>query len=204
MKLTKKELKGLIFECLVEHYIKVGNKLMEDQEKDGDMVYGEGEELPDATDQILAKFPTLKHCLIRLHTDQYRDFVSGIEWISPKPSGFRINLANGQDYTLKWMGKDFEITVGGKTYYLGELVNFQRALEKLNILYMEGPMNSSEEGVEGGEADFGGGNTGGGGGDFPGGDSGPEDEGGEEPEGGDEEGEDLGDEEVNFEADADI
>lgn len=202
MKLTKKELKGLIFECLVEHYIKVGNKLMEDQEKDGDMVYGEGEELPDATDQILAKFPTLKHCLIRLHTDQYQEFVSGVEWISPKPTSFRVNLSNGQDYTLKWMGKDFEMTIGGKTYYLGELVNFQRALEKLNIAYTEGPMGTSGEGEEGDEGgDFGGGS---GPGDFPGGDSGSGDEGGEEPEGGDEEGEDLGDEEVNFEADADI
>lgn len=201
MNLTKKQLKALIFECLAEYYASRVT-IVEDAEKDGDMVYGEGEELPDATDQILAKFPTLKHCLIRLHTDQYQEFVSGVEWISPKPTSFRINLSNGQDYTLKWMGKDFEMTIGGKTYYLGELVNFQRALEKLNIAYTEGPMGTPGEGEEGDEGgDFGGGS---GPGDFPGGDSGSGDEGGEEPEGGDEEGEDLGDEEVNFEADADI
>ena len=84
-----------------------------DAEKEQNLVYGgvnEGDEsvLPDSTDQILAKFPTLKHCLVRLHTDDYPEFVAGIDWISPKPTGFRINLKNGQNYILTWKGKDFE------------------------------------------------------------------------------------------------
>ena len=213
MKLTKKDLKNLIQECYLE-YIQRQNAalLMEDAEKDGDMVYGEGAQLPDASDQILAKFPTLKHALIRLHSEDWQEFVQGVEWVSPRPTVFRIKLTNGQDYTLQWMGKDFEAEISGKKYYIGQLTGYQQALNKLAILYQEGPLGQdSEEGTEGGRegGDTGGGDFGGGGGgagDFPGGD-----EGGEMPEGGEEgseeggdEGADVGGEDIDFEADESI
>lgn len=184
---------------------------MEDAEKDGDMVYGEGAQLPDASDQILAKFPTLKHALIRLHSDDWQEFVQGVEWVSPRPTIFRIKLTNGQDYTLQWMGQDFEAEISGKKYYIGQLTGYQQALNKLAVLYQEGPlgqdseedMEDSEGGSEGGDMDFSGG--GGGAGDFPGGEEGAEggEEGGSE-EGGDEEGADVGGEDIDFEADEDI
>lgn len=212
MKITKKELKSLIQECYLE-YLQRRNAalLMEDAEKDGDMVYGEGAQLPDASDQILAKFPTLKHALIRLHSDDWQEFVQGVEWVSPRPTIFRIKLTNGQDYTLQWMGKDFEAEISGKKYYIGQLTGYQQALNKLAVLYQEGPLGQdSEDDTEGGEegGDMGGGDFGGGGGsgDFPGGD-----EGGETPEGGEEgseeggdEGADVGGEDIDFEADDSI
>lgn len=184
---------------------------MEDAEKDGDMVFGEGAELPDATDQILAKFPTLKHALIRLHSDDWQEFVQGIEWVSPRPTVFRIKLTNGQDYTLKWLGQDFEADISGKKYYIGQIGGYQQALNKLAILYQEGPMGTedeeSEEGGEEGGADMGGGFGGGGGADFPGGEEGgPEggEEGSEGGEEGGEEGEDVGGEDIDFETDDSI
>lgn len=208
--MKRSELKNLIFECYVDILRK--QSLKEDVEKEQNMVYGgvnEGDEsvLPDSTDQILAKFPTLKHCLVRLHTDDYPEFVAGIDWISPKPTGFRINLKNGQNYILTWKGKDFEAEISGKKYYLGQLIDFQQALSKLEVLYQEGPMGPEEEPEEGGApggegGDFGG--AGGGAGDFPGGDMGGEEapeEGGEEA-GGDEssgEDEDFSKEKVDFE-----
>lgn len=212
MKITKKELKSLIQECYLEYFQRqAAAVLMEDAEKDGDMVYGEGAQLPDASDQILAKFPTLKHALIRLHSDDWQEFVQGVEWVSPRPTIFRIKLTNGQDYTLQWMGKDFEAEISGKKYYIGQLTGYQQALNKLAVLYQEGPLGQdSEEDTEGGEegGDMGGGDFGGGGGggDFPGGE-----EGGETPEGGEEgseeggdEGADVGGEDIDFEADEDI
>lgn len=212
MKITKKELKSLIQECYLEYFQRqAAAVLMEDAEKDGDMVYGEGAQLPDASDQILAKFPTLKHALIRLHSDDWQEFVQGVEWVSPRPTIFRIKLTNGQDYTLQWMGKDFEAEISGKKYYIGQLTGYQQALNKLAVLYQEGPLGQdSEEDTEGGEegGDMGGGDFGGGGGsgDFPGGD-----EGGETPEGGEEgseeggdEGADVGGEDIDFEADDSI
>lgn len=213
--MKRRDLKNLIYECYLEFLKRQHSAvLMEDADKDGNMVFGEGEQLPDATDQILAKFPTLKHALIRLHSDDWQEFVSGIEWVSPRPTIFRIKLTNGQDYTLKWMGKDFEAEISGKTYYIGQLSGYQQALSKLSVLYQEGPLGSDaeeggegDEGGEGGDMDFSGG--GGGAGDFPGGEEGGEgaeggEEGGEGSEEGGEEGADVGGEDIDFEADDSI
>lgn len=214
--ITKRELKSLAQECLLEYYQrKHAIALMEDAEKDGDMVYAEGAQLPDASDQILAKFPTLKHALIRLHSDDWQEFVQGVEWVSPRPTIFRIKLTNGQDYTLQWMGKDFEAEISGKKYYIGQLTGYQQALNKLAILYQEGPLGQDSEEEAGGEGAEGGGDEGfsgggGGAGDFPGADEGGEDtgnEGGEEGgEEGDEDegGEDMGGQDIDFEADDSI
>lgn len=214
MKITKKELKNLIFECYSEYFQrKQAALLMEDAEKDGDMVFGEGAELPDATDQILAKFPTLKHALIRLHSDDWQEFVQGIEWVSPRPTVFRIKLTNGQDYTLKWLGQDFEADISGKKYYIGQVGGYQQALNKLAVLYQEGPMGTGEEEGEGKDGSEGGsdmgGFGGGGGADFSGGEEGGSEEGGEEgSEGGEseegEEGADVGGEDIDFETDDSI
>lgn len=209
--MTVRELKDLIFECYLSELRKQHRQdtLVEDKDKENNMVFGEaGEQLPDATDQILAKFPTLKHALVRLHSDQYKDFISDIEWVSPKPSIFRIKLTNGQDYTLKWLGKDFEANISGKNYYIGQLIGFQQALRKLSDLYQEGPI-SSEDGESAEEGTDSEGASGGSGGDFPGGGANfGEPEGGEEEpaEGGSENpesegGEDMSNQDIDFEAD---
>lgn len=207
--MTVRELKDLIFECYLSELRKQHRQdtLVEDKDKENNMVFGEaGEQLPDATDQILAKFPTLKHALVRLHSDQYKDFISDIEWVSPKPSMFRVKLTNGQDYTLKWLGKDFEANISGKNYYLGQLIGFQQALRKLSDLYQEGPISSEDEesvkeGPDNKRA------SGSGGGDFPGGadfsEPGGEEEsaegGSENPESEGEE--DMSNQDIDFEAD---
>lgn len=160
--------------------------------------------LEDATDTILAKFPTVRQALIKLQTEDFKEFVETIDWISPRPTSFRVNLKNGQDYILKWTGKTFEAQILGKRYLLSNISEYQQAIDKLAILYKEAPMKGAGE-EEGGEfgSDTGGG--GGGGGDFPGGDAagggegggdlGADDAGGEE--GG---GEDLTDEPIDFES----
>ena len=162
-----------------------------------------GPVLEDATDQILSKFPTLKQAIVRLQTEDFKEFVNSIDWISPRPTSFRINLKNGQDYILKWTGKSFEAQIMGKRYLINKISDYQQALDKLNILYKEAPMTGAgEEDAEAPEFDSGGG---GGGGDFPGGDDagggadlGADDAGGDI--GGAEGGEDLSDEPIDFEA----
>ena len=156
--------------------------------------------LEDATDTILAKFPTLKAAIVKLQTEDFKEFIDSIDWISPRPTSFRINLKNGQDYILKWMGKGFEAQILGKRYYLNKIDDYQQALDKLSILYREGPMSGAGDG-EAVDTDTGGG--GGGGGDFPGDDA-AGDTGGDGDEGGvlggEEGGEDLTDEPIDFEA----
>lgn len=160
--------------------------------------------LEDATDTILAKFPTLKAAIIKLQTEDFKEFVDSIDWISPRPTSFRINLKNGQNYILKWTGKGFQAQILGKRYDINKINDYQQAIDKLNQLYQEGPMTGAGE-EEGGDFGDDTGGGGGGGGDFPGGEGGAEggeDLGGEEggEAGGDEGGEDLSDEPIDFEA----
>ena len=126
--------------------------------------------LEDVTDQILSKFPTLKAAIIKLQTEDFKEFVDKIDWISPRPTEFRINLKNGQDYILKWTGTGFEAQIMGKRFYIDKINDYQQALDKLAILYKEGPMTGAGEG-EAADVDSGS-SSGGGGGDFPGTDTG--------------------------------
>ena len=159
-----RELKELIEEA----YIQVLREAEEPKPEDpiGDEEASEETVLEDATDTMLSKFPTLKLTLVKLMTEDFKEFVDTIDWVSPKPTTFRVNLVNGQDFTLKWTGKNFQAQILGKKYSLGKIDEFQQALDKLARLYQEAPLKGAgEEGGEGAEADFGGG---GGGGDFPG------------------------------------
>ena len=173
-------------------------------EEEGDEEAPKDTVLEDATDQILAKFPTLRAAIIKLQTEDFKEFVDSIDWISPRPTEFRINLKNGQDYIMKWTGTGFEAQIMGKRFYIDKINDYQQALDKLAILYKEGPMTGAGEG-EPADVDSGG-SSGGGGGDFPGDDAaggggeddlGADDLGGEE--GGEEGGADLGGEPIDFE-----
>ena len=167
-------------------------------EEEPDTTAGEETVLEDATDKILGKFPTVKAAIVKLQTEQFKEFVESIDWISPRPSSFRVNLKNGQDYILKWTGKTFEAQILGKKYLLSNIAEYQQALDKLAILYKEAPMTGAGEG-EPADVDTGGG--GGGGGDFPGEEGGAagEDPAAPDDAGGEEGGEDLTDEPIDFE-----
>lgn len=204
--MKKADLEKLILEAYEEVLIESLLDEVEDEpqpEEEPDTDAAPETVLEDATDTILAKFPTLKAAIVKLQTEDFKEFVDSIDWISPRPTSFRINLKNGQDYILKWTGKTFEAQIMGKRYYINKIDDYQQALDKLTLLYQEAPMKGAGE-----EADFdtdtGGG--GGGGGDFPGeeGGAGGGEEGGEEPaageEGGEEGGEDLSGEPIDFEA----
>jgi len=196
-----KELKKLIEEA----YIQVLREAEEPKPEDpiGDIKASKETVLEDATDTMLEKFPTLKMTLIKLMTEDFKEFVDTIDWVSPKPTTFRVNLLNGQDFTLKWTGNNFQAQILGKKYMLGKINEFQQALDKLARLYQEAPLKGAGEAdAEGGEgADFGGG---GGGGEFPGEEGGGEEAAFTEPgaEGGADAGggEDLGGEEIDFES----
>ena len=123
------------------------------------------EEAPDATADILAKFPTLKKTLVHLMTPEFEEFVEKVGWMSPKPSTFKVELKNGQDFLLKWLGEGFEATVEGKRYYLQNLSEYQQCLDKLTDMLASGPIQSGMDAMSG-EDVFGGAETSGG--EFPG------------------------------------
>lgn len=161
-----------LYSIIEKAYIEVLKENDEPTPEDpiGDEKAGPETVLEDATDTMLEKFPTLKATLVKLMTKDFKEFVGEIDWISPKPTAFRINLVNGQDFTLKWTGNAFQAQIQGKKYFLDKIDEYQQALDRLAKLYQEAPLKGAgEEDMEAAPdagADFGGG--GGGGGDFPG------------------------------------
>ena len=194
--MNKEDIKKLILEAYHEVLIENLNDSLDEAEDDEPQPEEQGKSfgavLEDATDTMLAKFPTLKKAIVKLQTDQFKEFVDSIDWISPRPSEFRINLMNGQEYILKWTGTGFEANIQGKRYYIEKVDEYQQALDRLALLYREGPMKGAgEEGEgEGADDDFGSADTSGG--DFP-------DDGGGDLGGDDAGGEDLGGEPIDFE-----
>jgi hypothetical protein len=66
----------------------------------------------------LTKFPLLKDVIVDLLTHEFDSFLEDIEWVSPRPTVFRILLLNGESFLLMYTEKSWIATVEGKKYYL--------------------------------------------------------------------------------------
>jgi hypothetical protein len=80
---------------------------------------------------VLVKFPTLKDTIINLLTDQYDLFIKDIEWVAPRPTTFRIVLANDQVFYLIYTDRTWIGKVEGKKYYLLNLSEEQNCVESI-------------------------------------------------------------------------
>ncbi len=80
---------------------------------------------------VLVKFPTLKDTIIKLLTDQYELFLKDIEWVAPRPTTFRIILANDQVFYLIYTDRTWIGKVEGKKYYLLNLSEEQNCIEAI-------------------------------------------------------------------------
>ena len=112
----------------------------------------------------LTKFPELKKVIINLLTADFDPFLSGIDWVAPRPTTFRINLKNDENFYLIWMGRSWIAQVEGKKYYLLNLPEEERAVEAIARILRYGAPGSDDEaaGVSAGtdtdvDADAGGG-----------------------------------------------
>lgn len=95
----------------------------------------------------LIKFPELKAVILDLLTIDYASFLESIDWVSPKPTMFRINLKNGYSFYLTWNERSWIATVEGKKYYLLNTPEKQRALNSISRLlrYMKPIENNGGE-----------------------------------------------------------
>jgi hypothetical protein len=132
------DLKQLVFEAYVE------------------VLREQNQVLSTGSEEIIAKFPTLRKNLENLFTKDYNTFIKDVKYIAPKPTTFTVVLGNDQEFYLKWMGKGFEAQIGGKKYYLERVNEFQQALDKLNELLKHAPLGGEEPAAETGEDMFGG------------------------------------------------
>ena len=80
---------------------------------------------------VLIKFPTLKEVIVKLLTDQYELFIKDIEWVAPRPTTFRIILANDQPFYLIYTDRTWIGKVEGKKYYLLNLSEEQNCIESI-------------------------------------------------------------------------
>ena len=99
----------------------------------------------------LTKFPELKDIIVALLTHEFDSFVEGIDWVSPRPSTFRINLLNGQSFMLAYTPRSWVANVQGKKYYLLNLDEEEFAALAISRILQYGPESGAE--VEGSETD---------------------------------------------------
>ena len=107
----------------------------------------------------LTKFPELKKILVDLLTTEFDNFLSSIDWVAPRPTTFRINLKNDQNFYLLYGKRSWIAQIAGKKYYLLNLPEEERAAEAIARLLRYGPEieEESEEGAAEDSFDTGGG-----------------------------------------------
>lgn len=93
----------------------------------------------------LTKFPELKKVLVDLLTPEYDSFLASIDWVAPRPTTFRINLKNDQNFYLIYGKRSWVAQVAGKKYYLLNLPEEERAAESISNLLRYGAKAEAEE-----------------------------------------------------------
>ena len=93
---------------------------------------------------ILQKYPSLDTTLTDLMTENYRDYITGVYVIAPKPTTFRILLHNGQEFYLIYGPKAYTAKISGKKYYLLNLNEEQFAINAIVSLLELGMPPGSE------------------------------------------------------------
>ena len=107
----------------------------------------------------LTKFPELKEIIVSLLTSEFDSFISSIDWVAPRPTTFRINLQNDEEFYLIWMGRSWIAQIEGKKYYLLNLPEEERAAQAIARLLRYGTPESEDKagGDDAGLGDTGGG-----------------------------------------------
>jgi hypothetical protein len=93
----------------------------------------------------LTKFPELKAVIVDLLTPEYDSFLASIDWVAPRPTTFRINLKNNQDFYLIWSTRSWIAQIEGKKYYLLNLPEEQRAAEAIARILRYGAKEDIDE-----------------------------------------------------------
>ena len=99
----------------------------------------------------LTKFPELKDIIVSLMTHEFDSFLERIDWVSPKPSTFRIVLLNGESFLLTYSPRSWVAQIEGKKYYLLNLDEEEYACQAISRILQYGPKSGAE--VEGEASD---------------------------------------------------
>jgi hypothetical protein len=97
----------------------------------------------------LTKFPELKAVIVDLLTHEFDSFLASIDWVAPRPTTFRINLRNDENFYLIWMQRSWIAQVEGKKYYLLNLPEEENCVQHIaRVLRYGAPGDGAEAGEE--------------------------------------------------------
>jgi hypothetical protein len=115
-------------ELLLEKYIKVAvRKALKEQE--------EQQRKAEKAMYLVYRFPGLKKLMEDLMSPAFGRFVSGINVVAPKPTTFNVALVNGQDFTIKYIGKGkWNVKVAGKQYHPDNIGEEERCSQAISDL----------------------------------------------------------------------
>jgi hypothetical protein len=136
--MTKQELKDKI--------TAIAQRVLSDRiSKTDDILQTQDVEVEVEKFPLLTQFPTLKEVIVKLLTRQYSDFISDIWWVAPRPTTFKVILANEQYFYLIYGQRSWTAKVSGKKYYLNNINEEQNAARSIADLLMYGPPSTKEE-----------------------------------------------------------
>ena len=93
----------------------------------------------------ISRFPELKQTIVDLLSTEYNMFLSSIDWVSPKPTTFRINLKNDQNFYLIFGNRSWIAEIEGKSYYLANLPESGRASEAISRVLRYGSKEEASD-----------------------------------------------------------
>lgn len=130
-------------QLLLEKYIKVAvKKALKEQEAH--------QQRAEKAMYLIYRFPGLKKIVETLMSPSFGRFVNGIDIIAPKPTTFKVDLINGQDFSIIYLGNNnYSVKISGKKYYDKNIGEMERAslaianLLELNYAPQEPPPNGN-------------------------------------------------------------
>lgn len=132
---------------LLEKYIKIAiKKALKEQEQQ--------QQKAEKAMYLVYRFPGLKEVITTLMSPSFGRFVNTIDIIAPKPTTFKVELVNGQNFNIIYLGSEkWNIKISGKKYYIQNIGEAERASQAvadlLELSYGikdEEPIPKGEEG----------------------------------------------------------
>lgn len=115
-------------QLLIEKYIKVSvQKALKEQE--------EQIKKSEKSMYLIYRFPGLKKTIEDLMSPAFGRYISNVHIVSPKPTTFKIELINNQDFTIIYQGKNkFTAKISGKKYFTNSLGDLEKASDGITEL----------------------------------------------------------------------
>jgi hypothetical protein len=96
----------------------------------------------------LVKFPELKAVIVNLMTTDFDKFLESVDWVAPRPSTFRVNLLNGENFVLFYDPRSWIAQVEGKKYYLLNLDEEEMAAKAVSRILTYGGKTATGAGAD--------------------------------------------------------